>query len=177
MTKQHDFFNVALITGAHGIRGELRVKLLSEQPERLFSCEHIHLRTAEDQNLGQRSCHFRGSLKSPIVALEGISTRTEAETLRGHYLAMLRSELGDLPKDRYYVRDLLGMRVFVEGRGEVGTIRDVLNYASSDLLVVKRPGKKDFLAPILKETLFEVNLESRTLRIDLPEGLWEVYED
>lgn len=173
--RPREYFHIAVVTGAHGIKGELKAKPLSDETT-LDSLQDAYLLDPGDRN--PRPVHIRAKLHKGlyIVSMDGIRDRDQAEKLRGHYLAMAREDAPELPDGRYYAADLIGCLVKTTEHGEIGTLLDTISGTGADIFEVKRPGKKDLLVPILDDTLVDVDLEARQIVLKLAEGLWEIYE-
>ena len=61
-------------------------------------------------------------------------------------------------------------------RGELGTVKDIMNSGASDIIIVKRKGKNELLIPYLKAIVTEVDLDAGKMHVVLPDGLYEIYE-
>lgn len=175
---KEDLFYVAMITTAHGIKGELKVSNLSDQPDRLEDLDEVFVVSAdEEQVLGEYKIKsLRGAQKN-ILKLEGIDDRDQALALKGCFLAVLREDALDLKKGEYYVQDIIGFKAIdAKTNEDLGIITDVLTAGGSKLLEVKRLGKKDLYIPTYPGVAKEVNLEEEYILFDLPKGLLEVYQ-
>jgi 16S rRNA processing protein RimM len=132
-----------------GIRGEVKVQPLTDFPERFHQTHTVYVgdELAERRVLGAR-LHQR----IVILRLEGVETANDAEALRNKKLYVPTSELIPLPPDHYYLHDLVGLRVVHVDGTELGVVRDVIQSAGNDLLVIQdaRTGK-DVLLPAVKE--------------------------
>lgn len=174
--EKEKYFFLAQIGKAHGIKGELKMKFLGSDPTVLSSLEEIALFTED----GKEPLYMyvienvRGTPPS-IIKLNGIEDRTSAERLSGLYIAVTREELGPLEDNQYYIADLVGMRVFDEQRGEIGKLRSVLQGTSPNYQIA-RPGKKDLLLPTQGNFLLNVDFELGIMYVNLPEGLWDIFE-
>lgn len=170
-----DYFHIAVLIGAHGIKGECRAKLLSDETDLANLKKAFLLSPAEDEN---RAVKFKAKPHKNvyIVQFDHIRNREDAEALKGHYIAVGREQARALPEGRYYTADLVGCNVYVAGRGMVGTLKDTISSPGADIFEVVRPGMKDLLVPILEDTLIEVNIDTREIHLQLAEGLWEIYD-
>lgn len=169
------FFYIAQLTLPHGVRGEIRARLLSEDRNRLFALSGCLLVSPEGTFLRDLQFSARGTPEHPILRIEGVDSREAAEALRGHYLAVPRGQAKPLPPGRFYIPDLIGLKVGTAGGQIYGVIKDVQNLVSSDLIVVGRQGQKDLLIPWTEETVRSVSLEQGFMQVDLPAGLLDIY--
>jgi 16S rRNA processing protein RimM len=132
---------LAAVAGAHGIRGELRLKLFSDSIESLSRHEKLCVGGVERRLLAIRDA------KNPVVRFEGIDDRSGAEALRGSMIEIDRSALPPLGEGEYYHADLIGMPA-VDRQGEpVGTVAAVENFGAGDLLEIEAESGKRSLIP------------------------------
>ena len=170
-----DFFHIAVVIGPHGIRGEVRLKMISEEttPGEL---KHAYLLSPDEVSARPVQLSAKPHKNVWIARLEGVETREDAEALKSYYIAINRNDVKELPEGRYYTADLVGCKVIDQVRGEFGIFDDSITSPGADIFIIKRSGMKDILVPILDDTLINVDLDARTIELKLPEGLWEVYE-
>lgn len=161
---------VGAIAGAFGVRGEVRLKSFCAETSAIADYGPL---TTED---GSRS--FRVTLGGPIpngvsARLSGVSSREEAEALRGIRLFADRERLPALPDDEFYHADLIGLSVHDTGGALIGRISAVLNHGAGDLLEIQRPGKGNALLPFTLAMVPTVDLGAGRVIADPPEGLFE----
>jgi 16S rRNA processing protein RimM len=132
---------LAAVAGAHGVRGEVRLKLFGSV-EGLASQKSI---TVGGRELPLESVRAAG--KGAVARFAGINDRSAAEALRGQLVEIDRTSLPPLGEDEYYHADLVG-RPCVDREGNpVGTVAAVENFGAGDLLDVERPDGKRSLIP------------------------------
>ena len=133
---------LAAIAGAHGVRGELRLKLFTDSAEKLRHYEPLYV-AGEPRRL----LDIRQSGKSPIAGIEGISDRSSAEALRGALIEVDRSSLPPLGQGEYYHADLIGLPAVDSDGNAVGRVAAVENYGAGALLEIEREDGKRSLIP------------------------------
>ena len=133
---------LAAVAGAHGGKGELRLKLFSDSVDSLTRHSHIFVGGRE---LALKEVREGG--KTAIARFEGISDRTAAEALRGELVEVDRAALPPLEDGEYYHADLIGLPCLDEGGKSLGTVVAVENFGAGDLLEVERPNGKRSLIP------------------------------
>jgi 16S rRNA processing protein RimM len=132
---------LAAVAGAHGVKGEVRLKLFADSAESLARHEKLYVDGSERRLLSIREG------KMPVARFDGISDRSEAEALRGSLVEIDRSALPPLEDGEYYHADLVGLAC-VDREGQiVGTVAAVENYGAGDLLEVERAGGGRALIP------------------------------
>jgi 16S rRNA processing protein RimM len=108
-----------------------------------------------------------GTDQRPIVRLEGSSSRSDAEAIRGQEMFVERSDAPDLEADEWWAEDLEGCTVHDAGR-ELGTVRRLLALPSCEVLEVERSGgRSDVLVPLVSDAVREVDIERRRIEVDL----------
>ena len=153
---------LAAVAGAHGVKGELRLKLFSDSAESLAIHDRLYVGGAE-----RRLLAVRESGKTAVARFEGVADRSAAEALRGSLVEIDRSALPPLEEGEYYHADLLGLAA-VDGEGSsIGTVVAVENYGAGDLLEIELAHGKRSLIPFKPGI---ADLESGRIVID-PEFL------
>lgn len=166
---------VGAIAGAFGVRGEVRLKSFTAQPEDVATYGPL---TTED---GSR--RFDVTLTRPVKAgfvasLSGVSSKEAADALRGTRLYVARDRLPSLPSDEYYHSDLIGLDVFDTGGEKIGRIKAVHDHGAGDLLDIHGPGLKNgILLPFTQTSVPTVDIAAGKVVADPPEGLLPERED
>ena len=133
---------LAAVAGAHGVKGEVRLKLFSDSIESLSRHKKLHVGGAE-----RRLLALRDSGKTAVARFEGVDGRSAAEALRGSLVEVDRSALPPLEEGEYYHADLTGLPA-VNASGEaIGTVAGVENYGAGDLLEIELADGKRSLIP------------------------------
>ncbi|RED49132.1 ribosome maturation factor RimM [Aestuariispira insulae] len=158
---------LGVITGAHGIRGQVRVKSFTEAPEQLTAYGPLSDESGEQTFKLKITGQSKGSL---IVSIKGINDRNLAEDLKGTELYIDRDKLpaANTEDDEFYHADLIGLKAeTVEGAG-YGTIKAVHNFGAGDILDINLIDGGAEMLPFDKETVLEVDLENGRLVINPP---------
>lgn len=166
---QDDLICVGAIGGSFGVRGDVRLKSFCADPAALADYAPL---TTED---GSRSFDLTltGTIKSGFTArLSGVTTKEQADAMRGLRLYAPRDRLPSLPDDEYYHADLIGLAVHDTGGALIGTVQSVQNHGASDILELKIPGVGEtVLLPFTMDNVPTVDLTARRIVADPPEGL------
>ena len=160
---------VGAIAGSYGVRGELRVKSYCAVPEDIETYTPLW---SED-----RSRQFALAILHPIkngfaARITDVSTKEEADALRGTALYADRDQLPSLPDDEFYHADLIGLSVYDTGGVLLGTVKTVRNHGADDLLELQLAGTSatTFL-PFTKAAVPTVDLASGRIVADPPHGV------
>ena len=133
---------LAAVAGAHGIGGEVRLKLFAEGLDSLKRHETLF---AGDRPLTLRS--IRPGSAGAVARFAEIGDRAAAEALRGQLLSVPRDALPPLAEGEYYHADLIGLAVVDADGAPLGAVVAVENFGAGDLLEVERPDGKRALIP------------------------------
>jgi 16S rRNA processing protein RimM len=136
---------LAAVAGAHGVTGELRLKLFSDSIESLSQHKSLFVGGAE-----RRLLAVRDSGKSAVARFDGIVDRSAAEALRGSLVEVDRSALPRLEEGEYYHADVIGLAAFDRSGARIGVVTAVENYGAGDLLEIEREDGKSSLIPFRK---------------------------
>jgi 16S rRNA processing protein RimM len=174
MNNAEELIIVARVRKAHGIRGELVVEPMTDEPETVFAAgKRLIAGTATgDPAKDRRELHvalatpFKGGY---IVRFDEILDRTAAELWRDRFLLIPADELEPLGDDQVYVHEIPGMRVELESGGVVGTVIATYDLPQGLTLDVQRE-KSSVLIPY-DRIVTSIDRELRLIKIDPPEGL------
>ena len=162
---------VGAVAGSFGVRGEVRLKSFTADPEAIASYGAVE---TED---GTQS--FDVTLTRPVkggfaAKLSGVVTKDAADALRGTRLYIDRARLPDPEEDEYYHADLIGLAVHDTGGALLGYVKAVLNHGASDLLELRLPeGPKTVLLPFTRAAVPTVDIKAGRIVADPPEGLFD----
>jgi 16S rRNA processing protein RimM len=165
-----DWAAIGTIAGAFGLHGDLKVQPLTDFPERFEHTSTVYVGTAR---AARRVTSARLHGRLVILHLEGIETATDAAKLRGQQLAIPAGELVALPRDSYYLHDLIGLRVLHVDGTPLGAVADVITGGGNDLFVVRTPQGGEVLLPAVKEFVRSVDLADGVIRIAPIPGLFD----
>ncbi|MAJ59592.1 MAG: 16S rRNA processing protein RimM [bacterium TMED88] len=172
MKTQGSVVEIGRVTGAHGLRGEVRVRWFGDGPETLLSLSEVRLGSSiEDPKPTRYPVHRVGTGRAGEVrlALEGVSDRDAAVALRGLLVLMDAEDLEPLGADDFYWHELIGCRVETTSGEAIGTVRELWDSGRHDVLVVERVGKGQVLIPTAREIMVQVDRESRRIVVqDIP---------
>ncbi|QNN65919.1 16S rRNA processing protein RimM [Sphingomonas rhizophila] len=133
---------LAAVAGAHGIKGEVRLKLFGDSIAGLAAQPNVFV---GGQTLRLLSAKEAG--KTAIARFEGVTDRSAAEALRGSLIEVERDTLPPLDEGEYYHADLIGLPCLDEDGNAIGTVVAVENFGAGDLIEVELPSGRKSLVP------------------------------
>jgi 16S rRNA processing protein RimM len=155
---------IGRVLKAHGVKGALRVELLTDFPDRFAPGSDVVV--AGRPMRVARSEELDGSM---LVTFEGINDRTAAQPLAGAYVTVPLAEARALPADRYYHFQLVGLTVFDTRQArQLGRVAEVLTYAANDVLRVT-DGDHEVLIPMIRSVVRSIAPDEGKITVDLPE--------
>lgn len=144
---------VAKVTGAHGIKGAVRLRSFTEDPKALQ--DYSPLKSDTGQFFDISPLHVNG--EGLVAHLSDIKDRNQAEALKGAMLYADREKFEALADEEFYVTDLVGLSVKVEGI-IVGRVQSIQNYGAGDMVVIRyEAGGDDVIIPFTKEAVPDVD--------------------
>lgn len=165
---------IGLIVGVHGLRGEVKIELHTDFPERFTT--GVLLNLGEELNQAEVAS-ARMHKAHMLVRFVGVSRREEAEALRGQWIFIHESEANDLDEDIYWIHDLVGLQVRTIDDDVLGEISDVLSTGANDVYLVRTQAPfnrgRDLLLPAIADVVQEVDITEGRMIVKLPPGLVE----
>ena len=149
---------LAAIAGAHGVRGEVRLKLFGEGAEALRA---FSVFDAGGATLTLKS--VRPANQGAVATFAEITDRSAAEALRGTILTVPRSALPPLGEGEYYHHDLLGLPCVSTDGAAIGHVAAVENFGAGDILEIEKPGGKRFMVPMTARAVPAWNADGVTV--------------
>ncbi len=153
-----DYLSVGQISKPHGIKGEVKVIPLTDDIKRFRKLKKVYIDGNEKTIVW---CKMQ--VDRVILKIEGIDTIEGAEILRNKYIQVKREEAVRLPKDSYFVTDLVSCTVYDTLENKIGKIYDVIKTGSNDVYWIK--DEKEVLIPALKDIVLEVDIDSHRIVI------------
>lgn len=164
---------VGLIVGAHGLRGEVRVELHTDFPERFTPGNELFL---GDDLVVTQILSARPHKNELLVLLEGVLDRAGAESLRGTWVFIDEQDAADLEDGAFWVHDIIGMNVQATDGRRLGRVTDVISAGGANDVYVVKPSAsvnqgRELLLPAIPDVIQTVDLDSRLITVALIPGI------
>jgi len=156
---------VGRILAPWGIRGEVKVEVLTDFPERFAPQKVVYLNA---RPLEIESC--RPHKQHLVVKLATIDSVEDAERLRGQDLTIPSSELSRLPEGQYYTFQIIGLDVLTTEGQYLGQVTDIMATASNDVYIVEGEGG-EILIPAIEDVVKSIDLKKGKMVIEAIKGL------
>lgn len=168
------FLAVGRVSRPHGVRGELRVVLLTDYPGRLGQHAYFYLASPDSPEMVRRYPveKLRRHKEVLLLKLGGCDDRNGAEELRGQLVQIPTEEAVPLEEGEYYDFQLIGVNVEAESGESLGQVVEVLKTGANDVYVV-RGSWGEVLLPAVKDVVLKLDIEARQMVVNLLPGLLE----
>lgn len=155
---------VAVVTGAHGIKGEVKLRSFVENPEFFASVKNL-----SDSSGKQFSIKITGTLKDSLIANIGLPDRNAAELMKGMELFAPQSAFPKPEEGEYYHSQLIGLEVRDAQGASIGEVSAVNNFGAGDIMEITTSSGESEMLPLDGEWLLEVNIEGGYVVVERPE--------
>lgn len=171
--QKDDCFLVGWVVRKHGFKGDVIIKLDTDMPEQFEDMESIFLARGEDlvpYFFENYSFTNKGFIKAHF---EGVDSEEEADKILKSELFLPLEYLPSLSEGEYYYHEIVGFKVVDSKRGNIGVVDRVDDSSAQTLLIVNSGGKEIFIP--LNHMVSNVDKKKKTVEIDTPEGLLDLY--
>jgi len=170
VSKRPDFVVIGIIEKPRGLKGEVKIKPLTDHPDRFKRLSDVYVENKFEkmESIAISKVSVYGS--SVYAFIEGISNREQAQKLAGCYLLIKYEDVLPLPNGQFYYFQLEGLRVETKSGRTLGQIEEVLDLSANDVLVVQGEDKER-LIPYIKDVILKVDIEGGVVVINPIAGL------
>ena len=167
------FLVTGKVLGAHGIGGELKVQIVSEDPQRFSRLEQVYIGLPDDEPEIRVLERVRLHKGHALLKLAGCNDRDTATAFRGYLLWVPLEDAIPLEEGEYYEYQILDLDVWTVSGESLGKVVEIIPTGANDVYVVRgtRAGQREILIPALESVVLEIDLERSRMVIDPPEGL------
>ncbi|MCK0068419.1 ribosome maturation factor RimM [Kordiimonas laminariae] len=162
---------IGAFAGSHGVRGDVKLKSFTEQPEAIFSYSDIHIGAGGSKVALKK---VRASKDGYVARVEGVTNPEDALKLKGKRLYIPRDTFSAEEDDEFYLADLIALTAVDESGSEIGFVKSVENFGAEDLLElilnapVKGLGRSVFI-PFRKALVPVVDIKAGRVEIAFSE--------
>ncbi|MDX9917810.1 MAG: ribosome maturation factor RimM [Gudongella sp.] len=159
---------IGMITNTHGVRGEVKVFPLTDDPERFFELKKAYIGEFKDEVL---PVNARISKDIIILGFTGLEDINKVADFRNQYIYVLDEDRIKLEEGRFFISDLIGCAVFDTDNNLLGELSDILQGPANDVYVVKQSDTKEFMVPAVSEFIKEIDVKNKKIIVDPIEGM------
>lgn len=152
----------------HGIRGEIRMTVLTDYPELISPGQVIY---AGDRYKTYTIKGVRWHGGDMLVSLKELPDRTAVEIFRNIMVYMKSEDMPELPEGEYFIHELIGMKVITDQDENLGVLKEILITGANDVYLVETQEGKELLLPATEEVVLDIDQESRQILVHIIPGL------
>ena len=171
-----DLFQIGIITGTHGLKGEVKVFPTTDDKERFLDLDTVLIDTGKE--LIEKKVQYCKFFKQFVfVKFEGLDDINDVEKYKRCPLKVTRENAVPLEEDEYYVADLLGLTIVDESGVTIGELVDVIETGANDVYEVKTSDGGHVLLPAIKDCILDVDMDEKIIAIPYNDPTYNYYTD
>ena len=165
-----EYLEVGQIVNTNGLKGLLKVNPFTDDIKRFEELKTV-LVLHKCELLEFEIEYVKYQKNQVLLKLKGIDSIEDAEKYKENYLKIHRKDAKSLPKDTYFIVDLIGLDVYTESDKYLGKVDDIFPTGSNDVYVVKNSLGKQILLPAINDVIKDIDIENKKIIVTLIEGL------
>lgn len=167
---KQEYFEIGQIVNTFGIKGFVKVNPFTDDMQRFRELNYVFVvRNKELLKMQIEEVKYHKNVV--LVKFKGVEDINMAEQYKGCYIRIKREDARKLPKDTYFIADLIGVSVFDENDNFLGKVNDIYNNKVHDIYVIKDDLGKQILLPSTKEIIKQIDVENDRIVVHLIDGL------
>lgn len=149
------WLTIGRIVAPHGVRGEVKVALLTDRPEELHKLRRVYL--GDDTSpIRLERLRLHSNQRQAIASLDGIIDRDAAESLRNTLVRIRASQLPRPEPGSYFHFQIIGLTARDENGGDLGVVAEIIDAGEVDVYVVRPKEGRDLLFPALSDVVLDI---------------------
>ena len=165
-----EFIVIGKVVSSQGNKGEVNVLPLTDTIDRFNNLTTVLLRDKNNQ-IALNVEKVRIKKDKVVLKFKDIEDISDAKMTVGSFLEIERKDAVKLPKDVYFIFEIIGLEVYAENNIFLGIVEDVISTGSNDVYIVKDNSKKELLIPAIRQVVKKVDLEKKRITINIVDGL------
>lgn len=161
------------IVNTHGIKGEVRVQSVTDQPEERYQSGQVIYLKMNDDFQPLTIDRYRTHKSFDLLSFKEYDNINQVEPFVQSELWIDKEDINELEDNEYYVHEVIGYEVIDEKGSVVGHLKDIMPLPANDVWVIAREGKDDVLLPGIKEVILQVDHNLKQINVHMIEGLDE----
>jgi len=166
-----DFLQVGKIVNTHALQGEVKVVSNSDFKEDRFKKGSTLVIDFNGEHVEVVVATHRVHKGADLLKFKHLNSINDVEKYKGCALLVSTDELEELEENEFYYFEIIGCEVVTTDGEKIGEISEILETGANDVWVVKRQGQKDALIPYIEDVVKDVDIDAKTVTIQVLEGL------
>ena len=168
---QNAYFELGQIVNTQGLKGVIKVNSFTDEITRFEELKTIYIEVKKEL-IEFEIEDVKYHKNQVLIKLKGIDTIEQAEKYKNCYIKIARKDAKKLPKDTYFIADLLGLEVYTDENKKIGILDDIYPTGSNDVYVVREEETgKQILLPGIAEVIKKVDIENKKIIVHIINGL------
>jgi|SRR5690625_4696364 len=164
-------FTIGKIINTHGIKGEVKVKQISDFSERFDIGSTVYVINEGKEKMPLLIDGRRTQQDLLLLHFKGYDTIESVEALKGTNLMIEEAQLTELAEHEYYYYEIIGCIVYTTEGETIGEIESILSPGANDVWIVQTKENKEILIPYIKDVVKNIDVYNKKVEIELIEGL------
>ncbi len=165
-----DLLQVGVITGTHGLKGEVKVYPTTDDKARFMDLTDVILISGKEE-IPLKVEYCKLFKQFVFVKFEGLDDINQVEKYKRCPIMVTRENAVPLEEDEYFIADLIGMTIVDDSGITLGTLENVIETGANDVYEVQLPDGGHILLPAIKDCILDVDMEERIILVHLMKGL------
>ena len=163
---------IGKVVKAFGIRGDVVILPMTDNVARFKKLKRVFVGANSSIAVEMPIQAMKIEQRGVRLQFADVADRTAAEELVGSLLFVDEKDAVHPPKGTFFIHDIVGLNVIDDSGASIGVVKDVLKYPANDVYVIESNGK-ELLLPAVKEFIKKIDLEAKTIRVKLIEGMFD----
>lgn len=165
-----EYIQVGKIVNTHGIKGDVKVLPLTDDVKRFEDLKNVYLGDEKIKLEIEKVGYSKGNV---LLGFKNYLNINDVEKFKNLFLWINEEDKVKLPKDSYFLTDILGLEVYLKEGDHLGCIVDILQPGANDVYVIKSE-KKEYLIPALKDVVIDIDIPEGKMIIDPIDGMLDI---
>lgn len=166
-----DYIQIGRIANTHGVKGEMKIIPLTND---IYRFDHLKIAFLGEEKIKVEVENVKYHKGLVIIKFREFNNINDIISFKDEYIYILEKDKVDLPKDHYFLFDIVNCEVYDTQDNYIGIVKEVLQSASNDIYIVRDNDKgKEYLIPAVKEFFINIDIENKKIVIEPIEGMIE----
>lgn len=167
---KQEYFEIGQIVNTFGIKGFVKVNPFTDDMHRFEELKSV-LVVKNKETIEMHIEEVKLHKNVVLIKFKGIEDINMAEKYKGCYIKIKREDARKLPKDTYFIADLIGIKVYDDNGNLLGKVDDIYNNKVHDIYVIRNDLGKQILLPSIKEVIKQIDIDNDMIVVHLIDGL------
>lgn len=159
---------IGKIVNTQGLKGDLRIFPSTDYKERFEELEYVYLEGEKNKKFVITKVRYKKNLA--IVKFENYDNINDVEIFRNKEVFTEKLDQDELEEDRFYVEDLIGIKIIDEEKGYIGILKEIIQNPAHDIYLIELESGKEIMIPAVSEYIIDTDIDNSVMTVSLIEG-------